>query len=59
MARVSLAKLFNPRVHKIVLSARGSKTLGDPDPGDQTSAGSTYTETYKLTLIRIKGSTHT
>jgi rubredoxin len=59
MAKVSLAKLFNPRVHKIVLSARGSKTLGDPDPGDQTSAGSTYTETYKLTLIRIKGSTHT
>ena len=58
MAKVSLAKLFNPRAHKIVLRASASKTVSDPDPSDQTSAGSTYTESYRLTLIRIKGTTH-
>ena len=58
MAKASLARLFNPRVHKIVLRASVSKPTGDPDPSDQMGASSTYTESYKLTLIRIKGTTH-
>lgn len=59
MAKASLAKLFNARVHKIVLRAKVSKTVGNPNSGGSTSGSSTYTESYKLTLIRIKGTTHT
>jgi hypothetical protein len=59
LAKVSLAKLFNPRVRKIVLRASASKTVSDPDPQDHISASSSYTEKYTLTLVRIKGTTHT
>jgi hypothetical protein len=59
LAKVSLAKLFNRRVHKIVLRASASKTFTDPEPQDSIAASSSYTETYTLTLVRIKGTTHT
>ncbi len=58
MAKASLAKLFNAHVHKIVLRAHVTKTVGNPESGGNITGTSTYTESYKLTLIRIRGTTH-
>lgn len=59
LAKVSLAKLFNPRVHRIVLRAKVSKPFSGGNSESHVSAMSSYSENYTLTLVRIRGTTHT